>query len=261
MVFCAPLLVRPLGQGPETLSGEAKLRPELECTHAVDCIQSISMTDLYATLGVPKDADHATIRAAYRKRAKAAHPDGGGSPSRFALVKLAHDTLTDDARRARYDETGEVEDKPVDNRRAQLLEMLAAGLDVAMTKLYERAKPPIHADMVKLTKEALREMRQKWTGERREFQKNVDRSRELLGRWTTKAQTENLMETIVAHRVKVCDGQIAMLTQRIEVVDRALEALDGVSFRFDHVPESSPAQTWMNGGISVSIGDILGGRR
>lgn len=219
------------------------------------------MTDLYVTLGVPKDADRAAIRAAYRKRAKSAHPDGGGTPKQFALVKMAHDTLTDEARRARYDETGEVEDKPVDNSRAQLLEMLAAGLDVAMVKLYERAKPPIHSDMVKLTKEALHMMRTDWTKQRREFQKNVDRSKELMGRWSTKAATENLMETIVSHRVKVCEAQIVMLTSRIELVDRALVTLDDVSFRFDHVPEPSPAQSWMNGGIQTfSIGDIMGRR-
>ena len=102
------------------------------------------MTDLYAALEVPRDADHATIRKAYRRKAKAAHPDAGGSRERFALVKLAHDTLADDARRAHYDQTGDAEENLVDNSRAKLLEMLAAGLDLAMAKLYDRSRPPIH---------------------------------------------------------------------------------------------------------------------
>ena len=115
------------------------------------------MPDLYAALNVPRDADRATIRRAYRKRAMKAHPDQGGSREQFALVKLAHDTLTDDNRRARYDQTGEAEEKPVDNRRGSILELIFTCLDLALSKLYERSKPPIHCDMVKLTKEAMRE--------------------------------------------------------------------------------------------------------
>lgn len=219
------------------------------------------MPDLYGALGVPKDADHATIRGAYRKAAKSAHPDGGGSREKFALVKLAHDTLTDDARRARYDQTGDVDENPVDNRRAQLLEMLAAGLDMAMAKLYEQRKPPIHCDMVKMTRDGLNELRRKWDGERREFQKNVDRSKELLGRWAA-TKGENLMETIVSYRVKSCQSAIDMLVQRIGVVDQALEALDGVTFRADYVRPESPAERWISGGMQGGgLANLLGSMR
>ena len=192
------------------------------------------MPDLYATLNIPRDADRATIRAAYRNRAKSAHPDQGGSREKFGLVKLAHDTLTDEGRRARYDQTGEIEDTPVDNRRAQLLEMLATGLELAMAKLYERAKPPIQQDMVKLTKESLRELRRDMDGKRTEFRKNAERSKELLGRWS--ASGENLMEIITKHRVLTCETNIAALTERIALIDRALETLDGAGFLFDVPP-------------------------
>lgn len=214
------------------------------------------MTDLYATLGVPRDADRATIRRAYRQRAKAVHPDTGGSPERFALVRLAHDTLTDDLRRAKYDATGDIDDKPIDNTRAQLLEMLAAGLDLALSKLYDRAKPPIHNDMADLTRRALREMRGKWADEKREFEKRAVIAGELLGRWTAKG--ENLMETLIVHRVRVCQSQVTMLNERIGIVDRALKELDGVTFRSDYVREESPAQRWINGPAHVSLGDLLG---
>jgi curved DNA-binding protein CbpA len=191
------------------------------------------MPDLYAALNVPRDADRATIRSAYRQRAKAAHPDTPeGSREKFALVKLAHDTLTDDTRRARYDQTGDAEESPIDNRRAQLLEMLSAGLDMAMAKLYERASPPIHSDMVLLTKESLREMRRKVSEDRRELQKNIDISKELLGRWSA-TKGENVMEVITAHRVKYCESNIAVLDGRIALIDLALTTLDSSSFRFD----------------------------
>jgi curved DNA-binding protein CbpA len=42
------------------------------------------MQDLYAALGVARDADRADIRRAYRDKARSAHPDAGGSPEEFA---------------------------------------------------------------------------------------------------------------------------------------------------------------------------------
>jgi hypothetical protein len=57
----------------------------------------------YDVLGVPRDADHATLRAAYRRRARQTHPDAGGDEAEFAAVALAWWTLSSPERRARYD--------------------------------------------------------------------------------------------------------------------------------------------------------------
>jgi hypothetical protein len=57
----------------------------------------------YEVLRVPRDADHATLRAAYRRRARQTHPDAGGDEAEFAAVALAWWTLSSPERRARYD--------------------------------------------------------------------------------------------------------------------------------------------------------------
>jgi molecular chaperone DnaJ len=41
--------------------------------------------DLYDALGVPKDADKAAIRKAYRRKAKAAHPKATPTKKRKSL--------------------------------------------------------------------------------------------------------------------------------------------------------------------------------
>lgn len=64
------------------------------------------VTNAYAVLGVPPDADAATIRLAYRKLALAHHPDKGGGEAdaaAFARAATAHATLSDPARRAAHD--------------------------------------------------------------------------------------------------------------------------------------------------------------
>ncbi len=58
----------------------------------------------YETLGVPEGASEEEIRQAYRRLAKAAHPDVAGDPVQFRLVTEAYVVLSDPAQRAAYDQ-------------------------------------------------------------------------------------------------------------------------------------------------------------
>src|SRR4051812_35520565 len=64
--------------------------------------------DYYAALGVPKDADAAAIKKAYRKLARDLHPDknpnNAEAEARFKDVSEAYDVLSDTKRRAEDDE-------------------------------------------------------------------------------------------------------------------------------------------------------------
>jgi curved DNA-binding protein CbpA len=62
------------------------------------------MSHLYEVLGIPKDADRALVKSAYRTLAKTCHPDlPGGSERRFREIGDAYRTLVDPAKRAAYD--------------------------------------------------------------------------------------------------------------------------------------------------------------
>src|SRR4029079_17794843 len=66
--------------------------------------------DLYAVLGVPRDADDEKIKKAFRKLAMKYHPDknpGKANEARFKEVNQAHEVLSDKKKRALYDEFGE----------------------------------------------------------------------------------------------------------------------------------------------------------
>src|SRR5664280_1316657 len=93
------------------------------------------MVDLYAVLGVSRDANLATIRRAYRKAVRTAHPDGGGSVEAFGELKTAYEILSDPSRRRQYDETGEVGGRAANPHRAKVIEILSVGLDQALLKL------------------------------------------------------------------------------------------------------------------------------
>jgi len=60
--------------------------------------------DFYATLGVAKDADDATVKKAYRKLARTHHPDSnGGQDERFKEIGEAYSVLSDREQRKQYD--------------------------------------------------------------------------------------------------------------------------------------------------------------
>lgn len=59
--------------------------------------------DLYAVLGVTKDATPDQIKKAYRKLASQHHPDKGGDTNKFQEIQTAYDTLSDPNKRAQYD--------------------------------------------------------------------------------------------------------------------------------------------------------------
>jgi len=62
-----------------------------------------SDVDYYRILDLSPSATKDQIKAAYRKHAKAAHPDAGGSVEAMARVNEAYATLGDPARRRSYD--------------------------------------------------------------------------------------------------------------------------------------------------------------
>jgi curved DNA-binding protein CbpA len=77
--------------------------------------------DLYAVLGVPRDASAPEIRRAFRRVARRHHPDlnrDPRGPERFAAAARAYEVLGDPAARARYDKR--VRPQPIQVRRSSL---------------------------------------------------------------------------------------------------------------------------------------------
>lgn len=86
----------------------------------------------YDTLGVPRDASAAHIKAAFRKLASQHHPDRGGDKDKSAAVNDAYACLSDTERRARYDASGEDRQAgptPEEARRTEVQSALAKAVE------------------------------------------------------------------------------------------------------------------------------------
>ncbi|GAC72202.1 mitochondrial phosphate carrier protein [Moesziomyces antarcticus T-34] len=84
-------------------------------TFSSSAVHSASAKDPYSVLGVKKDADVKDIKRAYYGLAKKYHPDTNkekGSKERFVEIQNAYDLLSDDKKRAAYDQYGTTDGQP-----------------------------------------------------------------------------------------------------------------------------------------------------
>ena len=90
------------------------------------------MIDLYKILGLKRSAPRKDMHKAYRKKAKSAHPDAGGSVEAFNQLVVAYSVLSDEGRRSHYDQTGEVEAPQPDNLDGGAIEIIAEKLGLVI---------------------------------------------------------------------------------------------------------------------------------
>ena len=67
--------------------------------------------DYYGVLGVSEDATIEEIKKAYRKLSMEHHPDKGGDEELYKTITEAYGVLSDDLKRAAYDEGEEITDE------------------------------------------------------------------------------------------------------------------------------------------------------
>lgn len=72
--------------------------------------------DYYDVLGVAENATPEQLRQAFRRQARASHPDTGGDEAQFRLVRQAYETLSNPRDRATYDRERAYVPPPVDDR-------------------------------------------------------------------------------------------------------------------------------------------------
>lgn len=156
------------------------------------------MTDLYGALGVGKDANPEEIRKAYRKASKKAHPDAGGSAEKFALIALAAEVLGDDQRRASYDQTGKIEDRPQDKSMSAVMQ----AIDSVLNECARRGLNPETVDIVSDAKKTLKIQLEKMDENAKAAQKTIDAAKRLVKRFRSKGSKPNRLAPLIEGRIR-----------------------------------------------------------
>jgi len=115
--------------------------------------------DLYQLLGVPREASREEIALAWRRRARAEHPDArpadAAAPGRFRALAEAWRVLGDPARRAVYDRALALEQQPAARvpappGRVPVRRVADPGGPGGLTPLMPMAGPPLRAGPVRV---------------------------------------------------------------------------------------------------------------
>lgn len=184
---------------------------------------------LYEALDVPDTASKEEIRKAHRKRVRKVHPDAGGDTESFALVQRAYETLMDDGRRKRYDETGD-DSEPRPNEANAVHSLLASVMLGAIQQITQTGGKIKNKDIVKAMREMLGKALATHKANRANFVESVKVIDDVIDRLK---DPKNLLRSVMeSERIKIQAG-ISGADGAIADHDAALAYLKECRFRFD----------------------------
>jgi curved DNA-binding protein CbpA len=190
------------------------------------------MTDLYAELGIARDPPPsvAHIRASYRRRAKRAHPDGGGSVEEFQRLTLALAVLVDEKRRRVYDETGRIEDAPLDDLDNRALQFLFGQIDFAVGQVEARGFFLDEVDIVGDVRRGFDEKLRQVDAAIKKIRQNKDLAEKVASRFKAKrGKVDRIGPMFRAKAAGFAQNLVACERDR-EMVNRAIELLEEHEF-------------------------------
>lgn len=202
------------------------------------------LTDPYAELGLPRDANQAEISAAYRKIAKATHPDGADAPdeatlARYLRANRAVVILRDPGRRRAFDETGRVEDEPIDHQRTAAATLLNQFIEQLVSQyvnggFLDEEDPrfiDLTAEFQAVAAEGIRNAREQIAKGERAKRFMAD----MAKRWTG-GKPGDVVHRAFELRLERIDSQIKTLKDAIDAREAAVELAREYQFRRDERP-------------------------
>lgn len=212
--------------------------------------------DPYEVLGVPKDADDAAIKAAYRAAAKNTHPDATGDADTedFQRVRHAQLVLLDPIKRRKFDATGDLDDDKPDNVRANALQVIEAFMGNVLGS-YINSGFATHLDPRR--RDLLADFREQTNGEISQVTmsiKGLEKTVVFLKDMLTRFESEDPSSPIergIQRQIDNCEEQVLKAKEAIEFRRVALTIASSYSFTAD-APTGTYEDIWPNG-IAVTL--------
>lgn len=188
----------------------------------------------YLELEVPRDADPAAIKSAYRRRAKKVHPDKGGSADQMSRASRALAILGDPVRREKFDRDGTVDDA-VDNERAKALDVINTHINAVVNRYVAKFDPgldPRRHDVIAVITQAIRGEIGQTEAALANGEKFLELTKDLKSRFsTTDAATP--IERSFDVRIQQTISELDEGRRHVTIRRRALQILKTYKFRWD----------------------------
>lgn len=188
--------------------------------------------DLYKVLDVPRNAKPDAVKRGYRRKAMATHPDRGGDAAAFRMVQLAYRTLSDDAKRAAYDATGEIPSDAPDNTTAKVMRTVALAFDAVFSWAMGSGQNPTEVEFLSFMRSHIETRNAEIASELAKLAKIRASLVAVMERFECKDGVNDLA-VMVEEQISGADRKIKPLTAEKEDGERALEFLKRFSFKAD----------------------------
>lgn len=193
------------------------------------------MPDYYEILGVDRSANAIQIKAAYKLKAQAIHPDKGGGAEEFALLGEAYRVLADPQTRDRYDRGEDVHAK-VNSPEVTARERLAMMFKDFITKVSESQ------DMIKLMRQSLTHGHAKMQDDIEKNNKAIALAEKMRGRMHFHGDPQlNVFENVINDMIAGARNGTANLEKELQISKLVLDMLD--EYEIDVVQKPSYTAT------------------
>jgi DnaJ-class molecular chaperone len=190
----------------------------------------------YESLGVSPDATQEQIKKAFRKKAKALHPDITNGDAKkaeeFREVAIAWDLLSDPRARSRYDRTGETEGVS-----ESAVEQQAVGLFIQeVTNKLAVSTDKIYTDIFRNVEKGLRTKGSEQAKEIKEKKKAAKRIEKFLSQIIHKKEKESLIH----QALEVQKNQVLMSIGENKQKIKVLRFARMLAKEYQFVPDKQP---------------------
>lgn len=191
--------------------------------------------NLYRTLGIRKDATDDNIRKAYRTNVRKHHPDtnpgNDAAKAKYDACVLAFQILSDPARRAKYDATGEVDAPTVDKSIAELMSVLSPCMFGTIQGIVKQGGKVQSENVVEHMRTALKNAVAELEKQRKEAVKMVGEITLAIERFTTADGEENLLAGAARAYLAMAQGEVKRLEAEKTKIEQAAEYLRKCGYR------------------------------
>ncbi len=184
--------------------------------------------DLYGELGIRADATAAEIDRAYRRRARAVHPDAGGSAEAFQALSRAYEILSDPERRRLYDETGETREPPRDTVTTRAMQHIGE----LVGSVLDSDVPFEGVDLVAAIRDTLAKQAADVAAAIARLDNQAQRA-EAMARRFRRASGENLIRRTLERRAGEIRRSAARMQKEADAFAKAIEILADYDFDVD----------------------------
>lgn len=176
-------------------------------------------------MGISPQATAQEIKRAYQLKAQLFHPDKGGHPDDFNLIRSAYEILKHIDRRAAYDATGD--DLYADE--GEIIKKAQGELSGLFSTVVDHMDPM--NDLTDLIKTILIKNIQSIEEDQKKHKQSIKKMEKINKRIKKKSQDQfNMFKEVLVNKIKVSRMNIITLENNLRMTKRMLEFLDDYEY-------------------------------